>query len=48
MLFPKIGVVVAEGLIQTHLSTLLFCCYVAEHVHLFLCFLIDAFLFENI
>ena len=45
MLFPKIGVVVAEGLIQTHLSTLLFCCYVAEHVHLYSYFHMYAFVF---
>jgi len=32
MLVPKIGVLLAERLVKTYLSTLLFCSNVAEHV----------------
>ena len=35
MLVPKIGVLLAERLVETYLSTLLFCSNVAEHVDLF-------------
>ena len=45
MLLPKIGVVAAEGLIQTHLSTFIFCSDVAEHVHLYSYFHMYAFVF---
>ena len=35
MLVPKIRVLLAERLVKTYLSTLLFCSDVAEHVDLF-------------